>query len=82
MSVFTTDCGLPLFKWVRANWAARALAAMAVKESALKIVVFLGTVRENNYGQRAAKFITKKLQESGHNSTLLGNVLANSFNII
>lgn len=47
---------------------------MAAKESALKFVVFLGTVRENNYGQRAAKFIVKKLTERGHDTTLLGEL--------
>lgn len=38
---------------------------------ALKIVLFLGTVRENNFGSRAAAFLMKKLQEKGHDATLL-----------
>ena len=45
---------------------------MAVKESVLKFVVFLGTVRENNYGSRAAKFVVRKLSEKGYQVTLLG----------
>ena len=44
---------------------------MAAKE-ALKVVVFLGSVRENNFGSRAAKFIVRKLTESGHEPILLG----------
>lgn len=38
---------------------------------ALKIVLFLGTVRENNYGSRAATFLLNKLQEKGHETSLL-----------
>ena len=38
---------------------------------ALKFVVFLGTVRENNYGSRAAKFIVNKIQQKGHEAILL-----------
>ena len=45
---------------------------MAAKEGILKFVVFLGTVRENNYGSRAAKFMVRKLSEKGHQVTLLG----------
>ena len=45
---------------------------MAVRESILKFVVFLGTVRENNYGSRAAKFMVRKLSEKGYQVTLLG----------
>ena len=45
---------------------------MALKDGALKFVVFLGTVRDGNFGQRAAKFIVKKLNERGHQTTLLG----------
>ena len=45
---------------------------MAAKESILKCVVFLGTVRENNYGSRAAKYMVKKLSEKGYHVTLLG----------
>lgn len=44
---------------------------MASKE-VLKCVVFLGTVRENNYGSRAAKFIVKKLTKRGFQVNLLG----------
>lgn len=54
---------------------------MAGKEaagSALKVVVFLGTVRENNYGSRAAKFVVSKLSEKGHDVTLLGEPLQSS----
>ena len=46
---------------------------MAVRD-ALKCVVFLGTVRENNYGSRAAKFITKKLTARGFEVNLLGEL--------
>lgn len=45
--------------------------ASKVKES-LKCLVFLGSVRENNYGSRAAKFIMSKLTERGFDATLLG----------
>ena len=45
---------------------------MALKDGALKFVVFLGTVREGNFGQRAATFVVKKLTERGHQTTLLG----------
>lgn len=45
---------------------------MAAKESALKFVVFLGTVRENNYGSRAAKYMVRKISEKGYQATLLG----------
>lgn len=44
---------------------------MASKE-ALKCVVFLGTVRENNFGSRAARFIVKKLTDRGFSVQLLG----------
>lgn len=44
---------------------------MASKEAALKCVVFLGTVRENNMGSRAAKFIQRKLTEKGFDVKLL-----------
>ena len=48
------------------------MAGKEAASSALKVVVFLGTVRENNYGSRAAKFLVKKLSEKGHDVTLLG----------
>ena len=44
---------------------------MAARE-ALKCVVFLGSVRENNMGSRAAKFIVRKLEQRGFQVTLLG----------
>ena len=44
------------------------------KQVALKFVVFLGTVRENNFGSRVAKFIVRKLEAKGHSVTLLGEV--------
>lgn len=44
---------------------------MATKE-ALKCVVFLGTVRENNFGSRAGKFMVKKLTDRGFQVNLLG----------
>ena len=44
---------------------------MASPPQALKIVLFLGTVRENNYGSRAARFLIRKVQEKGHEATLL-----------
>ena len=43
---------------------------MATRE-ALKFVLFLGTVRENNQGSKAAKFLLKKISESGHSAQLL-----------
>ena len=48
------------------------MAGKEAASSALKVVVFLGTVRENNYGSRAARFMVKKLSEKGHDVTLLG----------
>ena len=45
------------------------------KQAALKFVVFLGTVRENNFGSRVAKYIVRKLEEKGHSVTLLGEVI-------
>ena len=44
------------------------------KQVALKFVVFLGTVRENNFGSRVAKFIVRKLETKGHSVKLLGEV--------
>lgn len=70
---------VPLYK---AEWEARAAVKqnrvgraqnMASKE-ALKCVVFLGSVRENNMGSRAAKFITRKLTEKGFQVDLLGEL--------
>ena len=46
-----------------------------MKGGALRFVVFLGTVRDGNLGQRAAKFIVRKLQDRGHQTTLLGELL-------
>lgn len=40
--------------------------------STLRFVIFLGTVRDGNFGQRAAKFMVRKLEERGHQTTLLG----------
>lgn len=48
------------------------MASKDTVSKALRVVVFLGTVRENNYGSRAAKFMVKKLSERGHRVTLLG----------
>ena len=44
---------------------------MASKE-ALRFVIFLGTLREGNYGSRAAKFMVRKLEEKGFSVMLLG----------
>jgi NAD(P)H-dependent FMN reductase len=44
---------------------------MASSSRALRVVVFLGTVRENNYGSRVAKLVMNKLQQKGHEATLL-----------
>lgn len=57
---------------LRGLHATRRMAGKEAASSALKVVVFLGTVRENNYGSRAAKFMVKKLSEKGHSVTLLG----------
>lgn len=48
------------------------MAAKEVPRSALKFVVFLGTVREGNYGSRAGKFIVRKLNEKGFQVNYLG----------
>ena len=45
---------------------------MALKDSALKFVIFLGSVRDGNMGSRAAKFIVSKLEARGHQTALLG----------
>ena len=45
------------------------------KQMALKFVVFLGTVRENNFGSRVAKFIVRKLETKGHTVELLGEAI-------
>ncbi|EDV20410.1 Chromate reductase [Trichoplax sp. H2] len=42
--------------------------------TALKVVMFLGTVRENRIGLRVAKFIERKLKESNHNVTVFDPV--------
>ena len=38
----------------------------------LKIVVFLGSVREGRIGQRVAKFMMNQLTTTGHEATLFG----------
>ena len=48
------------------------MAAKGAASSALKVVVFLGTVRENNMGTRAAKFVCRNLEAKGFGVTLLG----------
>lgn len=48
------------------------MAAKEAAASALKVVVFLGTVRENNMGSRAAKFMVSTLKKRGHQVNLLG----------
>ena len=48
------------------------MAAKEIPRSALKFVVFLGTVREGNLGSRAGKFIVKKLNEKGFQVNFLG----------
>lgn len=42
--------------------------------AALKCAVFLGSVRENNFGSRVAKFIMNKLAARGFDATLLGKL--------
>ena len=49
------------------------MATQAAKR-ALNVVVFLGTVRENNMGSRAAKFMVNQLSAKGHQVKLLGKV--------
>ena len=51
---------------------------MAAKE-ALRCVVFLGSVRENNMGSRAAKFITRKLEQRGFEVSVLGKLISAEF---
>ena len=48
-------------------------ACMAMGESSLKTVVFLGSVREGRMGLRVAKFITKQLETANHVVELFGN---------
>lgn len=48
------------------------MAAKEVPRSALKFVVFLGTVREGNLGSRAGKFMVRKLNEKGFQVNFLG----------
>ena len=48
------------------------VAALPAAMSSLRFVIFLGTVRDGNFGQRAAKFMVKKLEARGHQTTLLG----------
>ena len=50
----------------------KGVAALPVAMSSLRFVIFLGTVRDGNFGQRAAKFMVKKLEARGHQTTLLG----------
>ncbi len=47
------------------------MAQQTVKR-ALNVVVLLGTVRENNMGSRAAKFMVNQLSSKGHQVKLLG----------
>ena len=49
------------------------MANQAAKR-ALNVVVFLGTVRENNMGSRAAKFMVNQLSAKGHQVKLLGKI--------
>ena len=60
----------------------RSISPMAAKEvsrSALKFVVFLGTVREGNFGSRAGKFIVRKLKEKGFQVNFLGKSVQRSY---
>ena len=52
------------------------MAAKEVPRSALKFVVFLGTVREGNFGSRAGKFIVRKLNEKGFQVNFLGKQMS------
>ena len=56
----------------RSSW----LAAVMASKEALKCVVFFGSVRENNFGSRAGKFITRKLTEKGFKVSYLGEKAA------
>ena len=47
------------------------MASEAAKK-ALKVLVFLGSVRENNFGSRAAKFMVSKLTSKGFEVNLVG----------
>ncbi len=49
------------------------MAQQTVKR-ALNVVVLLGTVRENNMGSRAAKFMVNQLSSKGHQVKLLGKL--------
>ena len=40
--------------------------------SALKVILFLGSVRENRLGMRVAKFMQKQLEDTNHQVTLFG----------
>ena len=43
-----------------------------IEMSALKVIVFLGTVRENRVGIRVANFILNHLKETNHDVELFG----------
>ena len=61
----------PLVRALVRAWL-KGVAALPVAMSSLRFVIFLGTVRDGNFGQRAAKFMVKKLEARGHQTTLLG----------
>ncbi|XP_002732582.1 quinone reductase-like [Saccoglossus kowalevskii] len=46
------------------------MASYTVSKLPLKIVLFLGTVRENRLGLRVAKFMVNQLEKTGHDVTL------------
>ena len=62
----------PRRAWLISRPVQSKMASKEAAASALKVVVFLGTVRENNMGTRAARFVLKRLQERGFAATLLG----------
>ncbi|XP_077989659.1 quinone reductase-like [Glandiceps talaboti] len=45
------------------------MATFTASNAPLKIVLFLGTVRENRLGLRLAKFMLKQIEKSGHEVT-------------
>ena len=57
------------------EWLSVQLNEVMASKEALKCAVFLGSVRENNFGSRVAKFVMNKLKARGFNATLLGKCL-------
>lgn len=51
------------------------MAAKGTAKEALKVVMFLGSARENRLCTRVYKFVHEQLVKTGHDVTVLGKVL-------